>query len=44
LYDSVNSVACAKIGTRYYKGVTASITPTAWITGIFADEFGVEFE
>jgi len=29
LYDSVNSVATAKIGTRYYKGATASITPTA---------------
>jgi hypothetical protein len=29
LYDSVNSVACAKIGSRYYKGVTPAITPTA---------------
>lgn len=29
LYDSVNSVACAKIGSRYYKGVTPSITPLA---------------
>lgn len=29
LYDSVNSVATAKIGTRYYKGATASITPVA---------------
>jgi hypothetical protein len=29
LYDAVNSVACAKIGSRYYKGVTASITPVA---------------
>lgn len=27
LYDSVASVAVAKIGTKYYKGVTASITP-----------------
>ena len=29
LYDSVNSVATAKIGTRYYKGATSSITPVA---------------
>lgn len=29
LYDSINSVATAKIGTRYYKGATASITPVA---------------
>lgn len=29
LYDSVNSVATAKIGNRYYKGATSAITPTA---------------
>ena len=29
LYDAVNSVACAKIGSRFYKGVTASIVPVA---------------
>lgn len=29
LYDSVNNVATAKIGTRYYKGATTAITPTA---------------
>lgn len=29
LYDSVNSVDCAKIGNKFYKGATASITPTA---------------
>ena len=29
LYDSVNSVATAKIGTRYYKGATSAITPVA---------------
>ena len=29
LYDSVNSVATAKIGQRYYKGTTSSITPVA---------------
>jgi hypothetical protein len=29
LYDSVNSVACAKIGNKYYKGATDSITPVA---------------
>jgi ribosome-associated toxin RatA of RatAB toxin-antitoxin module len=29
LYDSVNSVAVAKIGQRYYKGATAEITPVA---------------
>jgi hypothetical protein len=29
LYDSTNVVAVAKIGARYYKGVTASITPVA---------------
>jgi len=29
LYDSVNSVATAKIGTRYYKGATSAIVPVA---------------
>jgi hypothetical protein len=29
LYDAVNTVATAKIGTRYYKGVTPAITPVA---------------
>lgn len=29
LYDSVNSVAVAKIGSRYYKGATSAITPVA---------------
>jgi hypothetical protein len=29
LYDSVNNVATAKIGTRYYKGATSAITPVA---------------
>jgi len=29
LYDSVNSVAVAKIGTKYYEGGTGNITPTA---------------
>jgi len=29
LYDSVESVACTKIGNRFYKGTTASITPVA---------------
>jgi hypothetical protein len=29
LYDSVENVACAKIGQRYYKGATAEITPVA---------------
>jgi hypothetical protein len=29
LYDAVNSVATAKIGNRYYKGVTPAITPVA---------------
>lgn len=29
LYDSVNSVATAKIGTRFYKGATSAITPVA---------------
>lgn len=29
LYDSVNSVACAKIGNKFYKGATDSITPVA---------------
>lgn len=29
LYDSVNNVATAKIGTRYYKGATTAITPVA---------------
>ena len=29
LYDSINSVATAKIGTRYYKGATSAITPVA---------------
>ena len=29
LYDSVNSVATAKIGQRFYKGVTPAITPVA---------------
>ena len=29
LYDSAESVACTKIGNRFYKGTTASITPTA---------------
>ena len=29
LYDSVNSVATAKIGQRYYKGTTSAIVPTA---------------
>lgn len=29
LYDSVNTVNAAKIGTRYYKGISATITPVA---------------
>jgi hypothetical protein len=29
LYDSVNSVSTAKIGNKYYKGATDSITPVA---------------
>jgi hypothetical protein len=29
LYDSVENVACAKIGQRFYKGATAEITPVA---------------
>lgn len=29
LYDSVEAVSCAKIGTKYYKGISASITPVA---------------
>jgi len=29
LYDSVNNVATAKIGTKYYKGTTPAITPVA---------------
>jgi hypothetical protein len=29
LYDAVNTVATAKIGTRYYKGVTPAITPVS---------------
>ena len=29
LYDSVNSVACAKIGSRFYKGTTPAFTPVA---------------
>lgn len=29
LYDSVNSIAVAKIGTKYYKGATSAITPVA---------------
>ncbi|CAB4151125.1 hypothetical protein UFOVP584_1, partial [uncultured Caudovirales phage] len=29
LYDSVNTVDCAKIGNKFYKGATASITPVA---------------
>jgi len=29
LYDSVNSLAVAKIGSRFYKGKTASITPVS---------------
>ena len=29
LYDSVNTIAVAKIGLRYYKGATSSITPVA---------------
>lgn len=29
LYDSTNTIAVAKIGTKYYKGVTSAITPVA---------------
>lgn len=29
LYDTVNAVNAAKIGTRYYKGISAAITPVA---------------
>lgn len=29
LYDSSNAVNAAKIGTKYYKGISASITPVA---------------
>lgn len=29
LYDATNSVAVAKIGSRYYKGATSAITPVA---------------
>lgn len=29
LYDSVEAVSCAKIGTKYYKGISASIIPVA---------------
>jgi len=29
LYDTVNTVAVAKIGSKYYEGVTAQITPVA---------------
>jgi len=29
LYDSAESVACTKIGNRFYKGATAGITPVA---------------
>ena len=29
LYDSAESVACTKIGNRFYRGTTASITPVA---------------
>ena len=29
LYDSAESIACTKIGNRFYKGTTASITPVA---------------
>lgn len=29
LYDSTNTIAVAKIGTKYYKGATSAITPVA---------------
>lgn len=29
LYDGTENVACTKIGNRFYRGTTASITPTA---------------
>ena len=29
LYDTVNAVSAAKIGTKYYRGASAAITPTA---------------
>jgi len=29
LYDSVNTVAVAKVGTKYYEGATTAIVPTA---------------
>ena len=29
LYDSVNAVAVAKVGTKYYEGTTSAITPVA---------------
>jgi len=29
LYDSTNSIAVAKVGTKYYKGATSGITPVA---------------
>jgi len=29
LYDSTNTIAVAKIGSKYYKGVTSAITPVA---------------
>jgi hypothetical protein len=29
LYDSVNSVAVAKVGTKYYEGTTSAITPVS---------------
>jgi len=29
LYDTVNAVNAAKIGTKYYKGISAAITPVA---------------